>query len=342
MTVTEAVKKNVPIWGDFVARTAANEEVELRARVEGFLEKVNFDTGEKVKAGEVVFEIEKSRYMAAVDPRKRGVAKAESDLFLAQKQVKVLEARGRGRPERGEPVKAKQDVERIRPLVERNGRRATGPRCRLARESVAQAGVDASKAALQNAELTSDAYIRCREADVLRAKANLQPRRARSRIHDDQGSDQRSDRQAQRRPRQPRRKGRQHAARHDREVQPDPGALLDPGDRLPPAEEARRNRERGDGAQGKLAFELLLADGTQVPAARASSAASRRRSTPRRARSRRGEFPNPDLLLKPGQFGRVRVVLEEREGAILIPQRSVVEIQGAQMALVVGARRTRS
>jgi membrane fusion protein (multidrug efflux system) len=48
-------------------------------------------------------------------------------------------------------------------------------------------------------------------------------------------------------------------------------------------------------------------------------------------------FPNPELLLKPGQFGRVRVVLEEREGAILIPQRSVVEIQGAQIALVVDA-----
>ena len=49
------------------------------------------------------------------------------------------------------------------------------------------------------------------------------------------------------------------------------------------------------------------------------------------------EFPNPDLLLKPGQFGRVLVVLEHRSGAIVIPQRSVVEIQGAKMALVVGA-----
>ena len=46
-------------------------------------------------------------------------------------------------------------------------------------------------------------------------------------------------------------------------------------------------------------------------------------------------FPNPEKLLRPGQFGRVRAVLEERENAILVPQRAVQEIQGQKSVLVV-------
>jgi membrane fusion protein (multidrug efflux system) len=48
-------------------------------------------------------------------------------------------------------------------------------------------------------------------------------------------------------------------------------------------------------------------------------------------------FPNPEKLIKPGQFGRVRAVVEERPDAILVPQAAVQEIQGAKSVLVVGA-----
>ena len=49
------------------------------------------------------------------------------------------------------------------------------------------------------------------------------------------------------------------------------------------------------------------------------------------------EFPNPDGRLRPGQFGRVRAVVETAKDAILIPKRAVQEIQGMQTVLVVGA-----
>jgi membrane fusion protein (multidrug efflux system) len=48
-------------------------------------------------------------------------------------------------------------------------------------------------------------------------------------------------------------------------------------------------------------------------------------------------FPNPEKLIKPGQFGRVRAVVEERPDAVLVPQAAVQEIQGAKSVLVVGA-----
>lgn len=47
-------------------------------------------------------------------------------------------------------------------------------------------------------------------------------------------------------------------------------------------------------------------------------------------------FPNPEGLLKPGQFGRVRAMTEERPDAVLVPQRAVVTTQSVQSVLVVG------
>jgi RND family efflux transporter MFP subunit len=49
------------------------------------------------------------------------------------------------------------------------------------------------------------------------------------------------------------------------------------------------------------------------------------------------EFPNPEGLLRPGQFGRVRAAAETAENAILVPKRAVQETQGAKSVLVVGA-----
>lgn len=51
----------------------------------------------------------------------------------------------------------------------------------------------------------------------------------------------------------------------------------------------------------------------------------------------RGEFPNPDQVLRPGLYARVRVVTEEIPGALVIPQRAVAEIQGTYQVAVVGA-----
>ena len=46
-------------------------------------------------------------------------------------------------------------------------------------------------------------------------------------------------------------------------------------------------------------------------------------------------FPNPDNLLRPGQFARVRAVTKIREKALLVPQRAVTEMQGSYQVAVV-------
>jgi membrane fusion protein (multidrug efflux system) len=51
-------------------------------------------------------------------------------------------------------------------------------------------------------------------------------------------------------------------------------------------------------------------------------------------------FPNPGDLLRPGQFAKVRAVVDLRKGALLVPQRAVREVQGNYEVGVVGAEET--
>jgi membrane fusion protein (multidrug efflux system) len=51
----------------------------------------------------------------------------------------------------------------------------------------------------------------------------------------------------------------------------------------------------------------------------------------------RAAFPNPDKIVRPGQFGRVRGIVEERPAAVLVPQRAVMDQQGTKIVFVVGA-----
>jgi membrane fusion protein (multidrug efflux system) len=48
-------------------------------------------------------------------------------------------------------------------------------------------------------------------------------------------------------------------------------------------------------------------------------------------------FPNPDLLLRPGQFGRTRLLLQTTTGALLVPQRAVQELQSIFSVALVDA-----
>jgi membrane fusion protein (multidrug efflux system) len=48
-----------------------------------------------------------------------------------------------------------------------------------------------------------------------------------------------------------------------------------------------------------------------------------------------GLFPNPDKILRPGQYSRVRAVTSRHQGALLVPQRAVTELQGCYQVAVV-------
>jgi membrane fusion protein, multidrug efflux system len=82
--VRVATMKGVSQSFEFVGRVKAIEKVELRARVEGFLEKVLFREGQDVKAGELLYQIEKVQFQSAVDQAKANIAVAEAELTRAK------------------------------------------------------------------------------------------------------------------------------------------------------------------------------------------------------------------------------------------------------------------
>lgn len=84
--VQQAQLRGVASTYSFVGRVKAVNTVQLRARVEGFLEKVLFTEGQHVKTGDLLYQIEKTQYKAAVDQAKANLAAAEAQELNAQLQ----------------------------------------------------------------------------------------------------------------------------------------------------------------------------------------------------------------------------------------------------------------
>jgi membrane fusion protein (multidrug efflux system) len=82
--VLPATKKGVTWTYSFVGRVKAPESVALMARVQGFLEKVQFTEGQDVKAGDILYQIEKVQYQAQLDQAQANVAAAKAQELNAQ------------------------------------------------------------------------------------------------------------------------------------------------------------------------------------------------------------------------------------------------------------------
>lgn len=130
VTVSQPVSRKVIEWDEYTGRFDAVESVEVRARVSGYLTKVNFTDGEEVKEGELLFEI---------DPRpfERALEQAKAELNEAEVRV----------------GNASLDVERGRPLLKSDfiSKKTFDDRENILRE--AQASVKVAEARVKSAEL---------------------------------------------------------------------------------------------------------------------------------------------------------------------------------------------
>ena len=89
MVVAPVVQKTVPIFTELTARTDATDSVDIRARVKAFLAKQSYDEGKMVKAGQVLFTLDKREYEAQLMQAKAQLAKAQADLTQAQDRTVV-------------------------------------------------------------------------------------------------------------------------------------------------------------------------------------------------------------------------------------------------------------
>jgi RND family efflux transporter MFP subunit len=101
---------------------------------------------------------------------------------------------------------------------------------------------------------------------------------------------------------------------------------------------ARTNARQGhdDAPNDAPALELILADGTVYPSKGRILYTDRQVDITTGTIRVVSAFPNPKNFLRPGQFGRVRTSTYTRTGALLVPQRAVVELQGTFQVAVVG------
>src|SRR6266481_2680323 len=99
--------------------------------------------------------------------------------------------------------------------------------------------------------------------------------------------------------------------------------------RFPTQESVEEQRKR-------MPLELVLSDGSVYEHPGTIYFADREVNAATGAIRIAGVFPNPNNLLRPGSYGRVRVSARTRQGALLVPQRAVTELQGSHQVAVVG------
>ncbi len=87
----------------------------------------------------------------------------------------------------------------------------------------------------------------------------------------------------------------------------------------------------------KVELTLILSDGSTHPYSGTIDFINREVDATTGAILIQATFPNPDLILRPGQFARVKIKIKEEKGALLVPQRCVTELQGQFSVFVVNA-----
>src|SRR5689334_2732794 len=92
VVVASVVQKTVPLTTELTARTDATNSVDIRARVKSFLLTQNYTEGTMVKAGQVLFTLDKREYEAQLMEAKARLSRAQADLAQAQQKSVVATA----------------------------------------------------------------------------------------------------------------------------------------------------------------------------------------------------------------------------------------------------------
>jgi membrane fusion protein (multidrug efflux system) len=282
--VAEVVQKDVPIYIELVGATLGAEDVEIRARVEGYLVSMNFTEGTFVKKGQLLYKIDSQPFEAALD-------ESRANLSTARARVD----------------KTNNDVARLTPLAKQ--------------QAVSQQELDNALSSQEAAQAQVAAY----DAKVAKAKLDLAYTTITSPIDGLIGTTQKK-----------------------------VGSLIAGGETLLnivsqinpilfrcAIAEAEYLRIARRGAGGKKSAEkpvgaqLILADGSVHPHKGRLESVERAVDPTTGTLTGLFSFPNPEQILRPNQYGRARFVTDLKEGAILVPQLAVQEIQGLYSVMVV-------
>jgi len=275
----------MPISIELVGATLGSEDVEIRPRVAGYLVSINFTEGAFIKKGDLLYKIDPQPFEA-------GLAEARANLATAQSDLQ----------------KAKNDVDRLTPL--------------LKERAVSKQEVDNALSARDAAQ----SQVAANEAKVAQAKLDLAYTAILSPTNGIIGTTKVKVGSLV---------GRGESTLLNTVSQTDPILF-----RCAIAEaEYLRIARRGDAynraLQKQYAVDLILADGTVHPHKGKLDVIERAVDAATGTLTGQFIFPNPERILRPNQYGRARLVIDVKPNAMLIPQRAVQEIQGLNSVMVV-------
>jgi RND family efflux transporter MFP subunit len=346
VTVVAVAQRAVPVYGQYVGQTEAVKTVEVRARVEGFLQRQVAPDGADVKAGDLLFVIDPKPFEAALRQAEANVARdtaqlRQSEAALAQREAEVQQAQANLDRDLAQLENARTQEQRYRTLLQQE---------LIAREQYDQirtnmtaldATLQADRAALENAKSAlaaaratienARAVIRADEAVVDNARLEVGYTTIRSPLDGRMGRAE---------------------VRVGSLVGKNDATLLATVSTLDPmyvnfsvsereALQVWRGRQAEMRAQpGADGIRITLPDDRAYPNAGRLDFVDRAVDPRTGTLALRAAFANPDRLLQPGQYVRLRVLLDERPDALLVPQAAVQESQGSASVFVVGADQT--
>ena len=299
--VVQVEQKDVAVFGESIGTLDGLVNADVRAQVTGYLQQQGYREGAFVRKGQLLFQIDPRPFQATLD-------QAEGQLLQAKAMLANAQA---------VQVRTDLDVKRYTPLA----------REQAASQQDLDNAVQNNLAAIASVE-TAKAQIKTAEAALETAKINLDFTRLVAPIDGIAG-----------------------------QAQLQVGALVSPASgtvtsistvdpikvyftlsepeylawrkRFP----SEASRETADKA---LRLQLILADGSVYEHEGKFYFADRQVSEGTGAIRIAGVFPNPDNILRPGGYGKVRAVVRTQRDALLVPQRAVSELQGSYQVAVVG------
>ena len=333
--VAPVVQKDVPIYGEWIGTLAGQVNADIKAQVTGYLLRRNYQEGSYVEKGQSLFEIDPRPFQAVLDQAKGQLAQAEAQIVQAEAQLATAEANQH---------KSELDVEKYTPLAKANAvsqqdldnavqtNLANKAQVQAARAAIAaaKAQIQAGQAAVETANINlgfthvtspisgiagiAQAQVGdlvSASSAVLTTVSKLDPIRDYFTVSEQTYLEL-------------------HATAMSTIRRPATDFTVSPEEFL------KAQKKLSDSDSGRWKLQLILADGSTYPYEGEFYFVDRSVDQSTGAIELAALFRNPGNVLRPGQYGKVRAVVSERKGALLVPQPAVTEMQGNYEVAVVG------
>jgi membrane fusion protein, multidrug efflux system len=332
VSVVEVQPEDAALYSEYTAETYARDMVEVRGRVDGYIEQRLFQTGADVKAGQVLYTLDRRPYEADVAKAKGDVEQSQANHQFAQHQVALLQAEADLKQAQANMLKAQQDVNRLGPLVKEEAAAQQDLDNALAALQANQANVNSREANVEQMRLSTQAQIDTTAAQVDSTKAQL----ATAQLNLDYATI------------------RAPIGGRIGESMIQPGGLVTKTSTMPlttivpldpiwvrfkvsESEYLTMQRTADEARVLQRPIEMVLADGRVHPYP------GRFQNTVNQVDAKTGTlelqatFPNPQHNILPGQFGRVRLKTSEKKNVLLVPQKALLDLQGSQSVYAIDA-----